>query len=129
MGGHPAGLFHGERPVLKLMYAALIRGAAAASSSASSLIILDDADLDLAVANTACGVYSDMNCFNLRPDFGPQLAAALFAIGLVITLNRRAIGLATPSRLARPRRRDPDQGEPRSCSSIFATASVRCAAR
>jgi hypothetical protein len=92
MGGHPAGLFHGERPVLKLMYAALIRGAAAASSSASSLIILDDADLDLAVANTALGVYSDMNCFNLRPDFGSQLAAALFAIGLVNTLNRLAIG-------------------------------------
>ena len=30
----------------------------------NSLIILDDADLDLAVANTAWGVYSDMNCFH-----------------------------------------------------------------
>jgi hypothetical protein len=100
MGGHPAGLFHGDRPVLKLMYAALIRGAGAASSSASSRSgsskppmqkritrtsgrswaleegvlelgsknfadHLDDADLDLAVANTAWGEYPDMNCFIL----------------------------------------------------------------
>jgi hypothetical protein len=43
----------------------------AGTGGKNSLIILDDADLDLAVANTAWGVYPDMNCFILWLGFGP----------------------------------------------------------
>jgi hypothetical protein len=57
----------------------------------NSLIILDEADLDLAVANTAWGVYPDMNCSSLGW-FRTPVGCRTVAIGLVNTLNRLAIG-------------------------------------